>query len=351
MEIKRKKTRVILLRDVFIGGGAPVSIQTMTKMPTRDVPAVLREIKKLKQAGCDIVRLAVLNREDALSLGKITTGSPLPVVADIHFSRELSLEAIRQGVDGIRINPGNIVNKSDWKLIAKELKKRKTVLRIGGNSGSIPHKTKYEGMPTSEKLVDSVMEAVSFFENEGVERIKISLKASDVLETVEAYEMVSGQTRWPLHVGVTASGVGDAGIVKTTLGIGSLLMKGIGDTIRVSLNDTSLREVSIARWILQSLNIRRFGLEIMACPGCGRSQIDILRLARAVQQRLKGVKKDLKVAVMGCIVNGPGEAKEADIGIAGGKGEAIVFKKGKVMGRAKERDIVGLLVKEVEGMD
>ncbi|MBN1521455.1 MAG: flavodoxin-dependent (E)-4-hydroxy-3-methylbut-2-enyl-diphosphate synthase [Candidatus Aureabacteria bacterium] len=346
--MKRKKTKKIFLRNVPIGGDAPVSVQSMTKVPTHDTASVVREIKKLEKEGCDIIRVSVLNRSDAETLKKIVSLSPIPVVADIHFSRELALLAIRQGVDGIRINPGNITRKEDWKIIAEEIQKHGTVLRIGANSGSLPQDRSGKNLSPAERLVASAMEAVDFFEKEGVEKIKISLKSSSVRETIEAYEKISLQTFWPLHVGVTATGTSDAGIIKSSLGIGSLLLKGIGDTIRVSLNDTSLREVRTARLILRSLGLRPFGIEIIACPGCGRSQINILKMAKSVEQNVKGLKKDLKVAVMGCIVNGPGEAEEADIGIAGGKGEAILFKKGKVIKRVKEKDIVKVLISEIK---
>ena len=350
MKIQRKKTRTFLLRDVPVGGSAPVSIQSMTKIPTNDVSRILRNIKQLKKAGCDIIRVAVLTKQDAAALGKITAGSPMPVVADIHFSKELAMEALRQGVDGIRINPGNITQEKHWRTIAREIVKRDCVLRIGANSGSIAKKKKYQSLSPVDQLSASALDAVHFFEKAGVQKIKISLKSSSVLETIAAYKHISKKTSWPLHVGVTATGTGDAGIIKATIGIGSLLAEGIGDTIRVSLNDSPLREVIIARRILQALEIRPFGIEVIACPGCGRTQIDILQLAKTVEQKVKGIKKNLKIAVMGCIVNGPGEAKDADIGIAGGKKEAIIFAKGKVIGKAREKDIIEILIKHIENM-
>ncbi|MCK5707342.1 MAG: flavodoxin-dependent (E)-4-hydroxy-3-methylbut-2-enyl-diphosphate synthase [Candidatus Aureabacteria bacterium] len=345
--MKRKRTKKFYIRDTAIGGNSPITIQSMTKVPTSDTKEVIRHIKKLALSGCDIIRLAVLNKKDALSLGKIVSSSPIPVIADIHFSKELALLSLKQGVDGIRINPGNITKKSDWKLIAKEIKKRNTVLRIGVNSGSLPEKKEYHNLNEVDKLVLPCLDAVHFFEAQGVKKIKISLKASNVLETVAAYEKISKKTSWPLHVGVTATGTGDTGIVKASIGIGSLLCQGIGDTIRVSLNDPSLREITVAKSILQSLNLRKFGIEVIACPGCGRSQVAILKLAKQVEASVKKIHKNIKIAVMGCIVNGPGEAKDADLGIAGGKGEALIFKKGAIIARIKEKDIIKVLLSEI----
>lgn len=344
----RKKTKKFYMRNVPIGGDAYVSVQSMTKVPTKESSLVLKEIEKLKKAGCDIIRVSVLTKEDALSLGKIVKASPMPVVADIHFSKELALIALEQGVDGIRINPGNIYKKSEWKKIAKSIVKRDAVLRIGVNSGSLPERGIYRKMDEVDKMVNSALEAVSFFEKEGVGKIKISMKSSSVDETIRAYRKISQLTNWPLHLGVTATGTGIASIVKSVLGIGILLNEGIGDTIRVSLNDLSVKEVKVARYILQALGLRKYGIEIIACPGCGRAQVDILKLAKDVEKRVSKIKKDLKIAVMGCIVNGPGEAKDADIGIAGGKKEGILFKGEKVIKRVKESEIVDALVNELK---
>ena len=327
--MKRKKTKKFFLRNVPIGGNSPVSVQSMVKAPTHDKRQVIKEIRALQRAGCDIIRVSVLNREDIFALKKIVKDSPMPVIADIHFSPKLAIMAIESGADGIRINPGNIWQKEYWKAIAEKIKQYGTVLRIGANSGSLPEGKKWDRLPVFKRLSQCAMEAVRFFEKEGVRKIKISLKSSNVEETIKAYKEISEKTDWPLHVGVTATGTGEVGVIKSSIGIGYLLMQGIGDTIRVSLNETSIREVKTARLILQALGLRPYGIEIIACPGCGRSQINILKTAQVIESKLKGIKKDIKIAVMGCIVNGPGEAKDADIGIAGGKGEAILFKKGK----------------------
>ena len=350
LENMKKKTKKFFLRDVPIGGDADISVQSMTKLPTSDTANVLKEIKKLKKAGCDIIRVSVLTKKDAMSLGEIVKKSPLPVVADIHFSKELAILSAMQGVDGIRINPGNIYKKSDWKKIAKIISEKGIVLRIGVNSGSIPDRGKYKNMSEIDKMVYSAIDAADFFASNGVEKIKISLKSSSVEETIKAYRKISKLVDWPLHIGVTATGTGLQSIVKSVLGIGVLLNEGIGDTIRVSLNDSSVKEVKVGRYILQALGLRKYGVEIIACPGCGRAQVDILKLAKEVEKKVSKIKKDIKIAVMGCIVNGPGEAKDADIGIAGGKKEGIVFRNGKVIKRVKESEVVDVLIKEIKNM-
>ena len=336
--------------NVPVGGGNPIPVQSMTKTDTRDVRSTIRQIKALAEAGCEIIRIAVPDMRAAEALGKIKKSSPIPVIADIHFDWRLALEAIRQGVDGLRINPGNIGAR--WKVaeVVSAASDRDIPVRIGVNAGSLPKKLleKYRH-PTPEALVESASEHIDILEGLGFREIKVSLKASNVPTTVDAYRLFSRRFRYPLHIGISEAGPSFPGIIKSSVGLGILLSEGIGDTIRVSLSADPLEEVRVGYEILKSLGIREKGANIISCPTCGRCELDIRGLASKVENRLRDIKKPLTVAVMGCAVNGPGEAREADIGIAGGKGFGLLFRKGKVIRTVKEKDLLGALLKEIEG--
>jgi (E)-4-hydroxy-3-methylbut-2-enyl-diphosphate synthase len=345
----RKKTKMIHVGGVPIGGGSPVSVQSMTKTDTRDVRSTARQIKSLAGAGCEIIRIAVPDMSAAEALGRIRKTSPIPVIADIHFDWRLALEALAQGVDGLRINPGNIGAR--WKVaeVVSAAKERKVPIRIGVNAGSLSKKLieKYRH-PVPEALVESAAEHIEILEALRFKDIKVSLKASNVPTTVEAYRIFSRRFRYPLHIGISEAGPSFTGIIKSSVGLGILLSEGIGDTMRVSLSADPAEEVRVAFEILKSLGLRERGATIISCPTCGRCEIDIRGLAAKVEDRLKNVDKKVTVAVMGCVVNGPGEAKEADIGIAGGKGTGLLFKKGKVVRRLEEKDLLNALMKEIE---
>ncbi len=349
--IKRKKTKRIYVGDVPIGDGTPVVVQSMTNTDTRDVEATLEQIKQLKDAGCEIVRLAVPDEEAAESFGKIKQSVDIPLIADIHFDHRLAIMAIEKGADGIRINPGNM-KKSGLKEVIKAAKQASIPIRIGVNAGSLEKDLleKY-GHPTSEALVESAIRSIHFFEDMGFDKIKVSIKSSSVLDTIKAYELLSERTDYPLHLGVTEAGTLISGTVKSSIAIGYLLLKGIGDTLRVSLTRPPVEEVKVAYEILRAVGLRKVGPEIISCPTCGRCQIDLFSLVEEVEKGLSDVKTPIKVAVMGCVVNGPGEAKEADIGIAGGKGNGILFKKGKLLKKVPEHLLAQTLIQEVKRME
>ena len=332
-----KKTRKIYVGSVPVGGGSPISVQSMTKTDTRDVKATVRQIKSLQKAGCEIIRIAVPDIEAAKALGFIRKSVSMPVIADIHFDWRLALEAIKQGVDGLRINPGNI--GAAWKVaeVVSSASDRHIPIRIGVNAGSLSKKllTKY-GHPTPEALVESAEEHINILEQLNFREIKVSLKASNVPTTVDAYRLFSRRFRYPLHIGISEAGPSFTGIIKSSVGLGILLAEGIGDTMRVSLSADPGQEIRVAYEILKSLGLRTKGANIISCPTCGRCQIDIRGLASKVESRLKDIDKTITVAVMGCAVNGPGEAREADIGIAGGKGVGLLFRKGKIIKRVAE---------------
>lgn len=335
-----------------MGGGSPVSVQSMTKTDTRDVRSTVRQIRSLARAGCEIIRIAVPDHEAASALGRIRKAVSLPVIADIHFDWRLALEAVRQGVDGLRINPGNIGAR--WKVeeVVAACRDRKIPVRIGVNAGSLSRKilSKFRH-PTPEALVESAEEHISILESMRFRDIKVSLKASNVPTTVEAYRLFSKRFRYPLHIGISEAGPSFTGIIKSSVGLGILLAEGIGDTMRVSLSTDPAEEVRVAYEILKSLGIRQKGVNIVSCPTCGRCQVDIRSLAAKVEKGLKDVDKPLTVAVMGCVVNGPGEAREADIGIAGGKGRGLLFRKGKVVRTVSEKDLFRTLMEEIGQMD
>ena len=347
--IQRKKTRQIAIGNVKIGGGAPISVQSMTNTKTTDTKATVAQIKALEAAGCDIVRLAVPDMEAAKAIGDIKKRIHIPLVADIHFDYRLALKAIEQGIDALRINPGNIGDEARVKAVVEAAKMKRIPIRIGVNAGSLDKKllVKY-GKVTAEALVESAMEHVHILEKLDFHDIKISLKAHDVPLTLDAYRLMSETVDYPLHLGITEAGTVNTGIIKSAVGIGALLAEGIGDTFRISLTGDPVNEVKVANEILKALSLKEYGPTLISCPTCGRCNIDLPSIAAQVEKRLENVKKPVKVAVMGCVVNGPGEARDADIGIAGGKGEGLVFRKGEIIGKVPEDKLIDALFAELD---
>lgn len=343
--INRRKTRKIKLGHLFIGGDAPISIQSMTNTDTKNVTATVDQIKELEKVGCDIVRIAVPNIKAAKVIHQIMNNITIPLIADIHFDYRLALEAINQGIDGLRLNPGNIQRRDKVIMIVEEAKKKNLPIRIGVNGGSID-RSKYPKM-TPESLVDSALEHIKILENLNYHNIKVSLKATDVLMTIASYQLMSEKRDYPLHLGVTEAGTMFSGSIKSSIGIGALLAMGIGDTLRVSLTAIPTEEIRVAKEILKSLHIREEGVECISCPTCGRCEIDVIGITERVEKEIALIDKNVKLAIMGCIVNGPGESKEADIGIAGGKGIGILYKHGKEVRKVKEEDMVEVLLNEV----
>ncbi len=348
-EIPRRKTKNFLIGAVGIGDTYPISIQSMTNTDTRDVPATLRQIGSLKNMGCELIRVAVPDQEAAGALAGIVRGSPLPVIADIHFDYQLALRSIQNGVHGLRLNPGNIGAKWKVREVVKAALERKTPIRIGVNSGSLEKNLleKEQGV-TSRAMVESAAGHIRILEELGFDLIKVSLKASHVPLMLQAYREAARKFPYPLHLGVTEAGLRETGSVKSAVGIGTLLAEGIGDTIRVSLTGDPLPEIKIAKTILRTLGLRKKGVEIIACPTCGRTQIDLEPIARAIEEKTALWEDPLTIAVMGCAVNGPGEAREADVGIAGGKGEGLVFVKGKIVRKVPENALLAALWEEIE---
>jgi (E)-4-hydroxy-3-methylbut-2-enyl-diphosphate synthase len=348
---KRRPTKQIKIGHLKIGGKSPVVVQSMTKTDTRDVASTVSQIKRLESAGCEAVRVAVLNSEAADSIKVIKKRINIPLIADVHFDYRLALNAIESGADGLRINPGNIGSRLKVKEVVNAARDRGVPIRIGVNAGSL-EKTllKRYKRPTAGALVESAARHIKILEDLGFTSIKVSLKSSDVMKTVEAYRLFSQKFRYPLHIGISEAGPAFTGTVKSAVGLGILLSEGIGDTIRVSLTADPVEEVRVAYEILKCLHIRQTGPEIISCPTCGRCQLDIQGLVKRVESRLSKIQKPLKVAVMGCVVNGPGEAREADIGIAGGRGVGILFKHGRVVKKLKERELFGTLMKEIKKM-
>lgn len=344
----RKKTRKVYCGDFAIGGDAPISIQSMTNTKTADVQSTVRQIKKLEEAGCEIVRVAVPDMESAEAIQKIRRNIQIPLVADIHFDYRLALTCIDNGVDKLRINPGNIGDIDRVKAVVKKAKERNIPMRIGVNAGSIEKRIldKYGGV-TAEAMVESALEHVSILEHLDYYDTIISLKASDIPLTLAAYQLMSEKVDYPLHIGITEAGTLWSGTIKSSVGIGALLLNGIGDTIRVSLTGDPVEEIKVAKEILQSAGIRSFGVEIISCPTCGRCQIDLISLTNKIEKKIKNINKPIKVAIMGCAVNGPGEAREADIGIAGGKSSALLFKKGEIIRKIEEEQIEKVLLEEI----
>jgi (E)-4-hydroxy-3-methylbut-2-enyl-diphosphate synthase len=348
--IKRRKTRQIQLGKIKIGGDAPITVQSMTKTDTRDVRATVQQIWDLEAAGCEIVRCAVPVREAADQLGEIRKRIRIPLVADIHFNYKLALIAIQQGVDGLRLNPGNIGARKYVEEVVRAASERKIPIRIGVNAGSLEKDLlqKYEG-PTAEGMVESGLRHIHILEDTGYNEIKISLKASDPLMMIEAYRMLADKVDYPFHLGVTEAGTPTVGTIKSAVGLGTLLAEGIGDTIRVSLAADPVEEVRVGMEILKALKLRKEGLMFVACPSCGRADVDLVGLAKAVEERMLPYSNlNLHVAVMGCEVNGPGEARAADLGVAGGKGIGLIFKKGEVIRKVPEAQIVDALMEEVK---
>jgi len=349
--MERRSTRQISIGSVRIGGGAPISVQSMTKTDTRDIEKTARQIRLLEEAGCEIIRVAVVDEEAARAITEIKKRIRIPLIADIHFHSHLALKAVESGADGLRINPGNIGGRDRLRPLVAAAKNRSVAIRIGVNSGSLEKDLlKRFGGPTPEAMVSSALRTIEWMEDLGFHLMKVSLKASDVLRTVEAYRLFSKQSDYPLHLGVTEAGKGSAAIVKSSIGIGLLLSEGIGDTLRVSLTGDPVEEVRVGYGILRALDIRKRGVEIVSCPTCGRCEIDLTRLVEKVERGVKKIFTPLTVAMMGCVVNGPGEAKEADIGIAGGRGVGVLFKKGKVVRKLKEKDFVSVLLNEIQEM-
>ena len=348
--LKRRKTRKVKIGNVEIGGDAPISIQSMTKSDTRAVDSTINEIRKLKKAGCEIVRIAVRDKDAVTSLKRIIKNSELPVVADIHFLPQLALDSIEAGVSAIRLNPGNIKRNQDIETILRRAKEKKIPIRIGVNSGSLSIRRG----TIAESMIKCALDYIKIFEKRGFYDIIISLKSSDAATTIEAYRKMSSLSDYPFHIGVTAAGPFLTSAVKSSIGIGALLLEGIGDTIRVSVTGDSLTEVEIAKEILSSLKLRDFGPEIISCPTCGRCDIDLKEIVGDFKERLKELKLEnlkapsLKIAIMGCAVNGPGEAKDADIGIAGGKDSGVLFKKGKKIKSLNQGEFIDALIAEVK---
>lgn len=348
--MQRRKTKQIQLGSVKIGGGAPITVQSMTNTKTNDVEATVRQIEQLVNAGCDIVRMAIPDMEAASAIEKIKLAVAVPLVADIHFDYRLALAAIERGIDGLRLNPGNIGNPDHVAAVVKAAKKYNIPIRIGVNAGSLDQRllAKYGGHPVAEAMVESALNHIKILENLDFYNIKISLKAHDVPLTIKAYQAMSQAVDYPLHLGITEAGTKQTGAIKSAVGIGALLSQGIGDTVRISLTGDPVEEVKVANEILKSLNLKSCGPTLISCPTCGRCNIDLAFIAEQVERRLTDIDKPIKVAVMGCVVNGPGEAREADIGIAGGKGEGLLFRKGKIIKKVPEYELVGTLFTELE---
>jgi (E)-4-hydroxy-3-methylbut-2-enyl-diphosphate synthase len=347
----RKLTKVVSVGSVNIGGNSRVTVQSMTNTDTRDAESTIKQIHDLEYSGCDIIRCAVPDMEACDSLKKITSNIKIPLVADIHFDYRLALKSIENGVSALRLNPGNIGSMERVKLVAEAAKNKGIPIRIGVNSGSLAKDIldKY-GKVCPEALVESALQHVSVLESVNFNDIVISIKSSDVLQTIESYRLISEKVNYPLHIGVTESGTIWRGTIKSSIGIGTLLSEGIGDTIRVSLTGSPLEEVKVGREILKATGHLKSGVSFISCPTCGRTQIKLIDIANQVEEKLANCHKDIKIAVMGCIVNGPGEAREADIGIAGGKGEGLIFKKGVIVKKVKEDKLVEELLKEIENM-
>lgn len=347
--IKRRKTRVVKIGNVLIGGDNPVAIQSMCNTKTSDVEATVKQILELEGAGCEIIRVAVPDMEAAEAISDIKKRIHIPLVADIHFDYRLALKAIENGVDKLRINPGNIGGEDRVKAVVEAAKAKNIPIRIGVNSGSLEKEIleKY-GEVTPEGLVESALRHVRILEKLDFYDIVISIKASNVPFSLETYSLLSKEVNYPIHLGITESGTAWSGTIKSAVGIGAILAMGIGDTIRVSLTGDCVDEVRVAKAILKDLGLRKFGVEFVSCPTCGRTCIDLIGLANKVEERCKNINKNIKVAVMGCAVNGPGEAREADIGVAGGNGYGLIFKKGEILKKLPEEELLDALMEEIE---
>ena len=347
--IIRRQSKSIRIGTATIGDDAPIVVQSMTKTDTRDIQATVTQIKELADCDCEIVRVAVPDSEAAHAISTIKKNTPIPIIADIHFDYRLALEALKAGADGLRLNPGNISDPEQIAKVVKAAKQRRIPIRIGINAGSLPPASQ-PCLSISDHMVNAAMEQINLLENLDFDLIKISLKAFDVPTTIEAYRAIATKISYPLHLGITEAGLPRAGAVRSAVGIGILLNEGIGDTIRVSLSANPCEEVITAYEILRCLDLRQHGPTLISCPSCGRAEVDIISLAESVDKNLKGISKPIKVAVMGCIVNGPGEAKDADVGIACGKGKGAIFKKGKVVSTVAEKDFLQALLAEIKSL-
>ena len=346
--MQRRKTKKIYVKDITIGGDSPIVIQSMTNTKTSDAKATIAQIKALEKAGCELVRVSVPNNESAQAIGEIISNVNIPVVADIHFDYKLALESIKNGVHGLRINPGNIGNEEKVIQVVNEAKKRNIKIRIGVNAGSFEKDLLDSMGRTPEAMVESAFRHIKILEKYDFYNTAVSLKASDIETTIKAYELFSSKSDYPLHLGITEAGTLKAGTIKSSIGIGYMLLNGIGDTIRVSLTADPVEEIYVAKEILKSIGLDNESIRIISCPTCARTDIDIIGLAEKVEKATANIKKNISVAIMGCAVNGPGEARDADLGIAGGKSEALLFKKGQIIRKVDEASIIEVLLEEID---
>ncbi|MBP8762343.1 MAG: flavodoxin-dependent (E)-4-hydroxy-3-methylbut-2-enyl-diphosphate synthase [Acetoanaerobium sp.] len=346
--MQRRKTKKIYVKDITIGGDSPIVIQSMTNTKTSDAKATIAQIKALEKAGCELVRVSVPNNESAQAIGEIISNVNIPVVADIHFDYKLALESIKNGVHGLRINPGNIGNEEKVIQVVNEAKKRNIKIRIGVNAGSLEKDLLDSMGRTPEAMVESAFRHIKILEKYDFYNTAVSLKASDIETTIKAYELFSSKSDYPLHLGITEAGTLKAGTIKSSIGIGYMLLNGIGDTIRVSLTADPVEEIYVAKEILKSIGLDNESIRIISCPTCARTDIDIIGLAEKVEKATANIKKNISVAIMGCAVNGPGEARDADLGIAGGKSEALLFKKGQIIRKVDEASIIEVLLEEID---
>ena len=341
--IKRRKSKEISIGNVKIGNNNPISVQSMCNTDTRDIEATTRQIKELADAGCELVRLAVLNKDAAEAIKELVKISPVPLIADIHFDYRLAIQCINSGISALRLNPGNIGKRENVEKVVTLAKQQNIPIRIGVNAGSLEKDLLDKDIPLHEKMVESAMKHIQILEDLDFDKIKVSLKSSDVLTTIEAYRLMAQKVEYPLHLGVTEAGTLKGGLIKSSVGLGTLLAEGIGDTIRVSLTENPVEEVFAGYEILKSLKLRQRGVNFVSCPTCGRTQIDLIGLAKKVETRFKNLDKNITIATMGCVVNGPGEARHADFGIAGGINEGYVFKKGEIVARVPESELLDKL--------
>lgn len=341
--IKRRKSKELYIGNVKIGNNSPISVQSMCNTDTRDINATSRQIQELADAGCEIVRLAVLNKEAGEAIKDLVKISPVPLIADIHFDYRLAIQCINNGIAALRLNPGNIGKRENVEKVVTLAKQQQIPIRIGVNAGSLEKELKEKDIPLHKKMVESAMKHIQILEDLDFDLIKVSLKSSDVLTTIEAYQLMAQKVNYPLHLGVTEAGTLKAGLVKSSVGLGTLLSQGIGDTIRVSLTENPVEEVYAGYEILKSLGLRQKGVNFVSCPTCGRTQIDLIGLAKQVEERFKNLEANITIATMGCAVNGPGEASHADFGIAGGIGEGYVFKKGEIVAKVPESELLDKL--------
>ena len=341
--IKRRISKGIIIGNVEIGNGAPISVQSMCNTDTRDIHSTLKQINEMANLGCELVRIAILNQDAAKAVKDIIKKSPIPVIADIHFDYRLAIECINNGIHALRLNPGNIGKRENVEKVVKLAKQQKIPIRIGVNAGSLEKSLQIQDIPLSEKMVLSALGHIKILEDLDFDLIKVSLKSSDVLTTIEAYRLIAEKIPYPLHLGVTEAGTLKNGLIKSSVGLGTLLAEGIGDTIRVSLTEKPTEEITAGFEILKSLGLREKGVNFISCPTCGRTRIDLISLAKKVEEKFKNLDKPITIATMGCAVNGPGEAKHADFGIAGGVEEGIIFRKGEIIAKVPEAELLNKL--------